>query len=72
MLERFRWVNTKIALWLSWALFVGFVGGIAYAQRPGQLVTGCIATAAAVVAAEGNPAPLNCTLNGSLRILTGS
>ncbi len=61
--------KAHLALWLSWALFVGFAAGMAYAQRPGQVVTGCqVQGTASTGLTDGAIIPLTCNSSGQLRM----
>jgi len=61
-------MNTKIALWMSWALFVGFIGHMAYAQVRGpEMITGCMVVSAAPTLVAGTSYPLTCSTTGLLR-----
>lgn len=61
-------MSTKTALWLTWALFAGLLGGTAWAQfwSPDSL-PGCRVVSAAPTYAIGQLVSNTCTTDGRLR-----
>lgn len=68
-------MNAKIALWLSWAFFLGIaVGGSAYAVTTGpwspQTLPGCRVVDATPTYTAGQLVAVTCNTSGQLRVTT--
>ncbi len=67
-------MTTKIALWLSWALFAGFIGGSAFAVTTGPWspsnTLGCRVVDSTPTYAAGALVAATCNTSGQLRVTT--
>ncbi len=65
-------MNAKIALWLSWAFFVGAAfGSWAWAQPRGpETIPGCIYNATPPSLSDKQSVSLQCDVNGKLKVTT--
>lgn len=64
-------MNTKTALWLTWAVIItGYVGYAVAQQRQPSNVNGCIVVGSAPTLTAGTSTVFTCNTSGQLRMST--